>query len=95
MDAETGALLDVADWTIQDEHEDLAALGGNLPTPPLVTPDARGFSLNRVMDGSSYRVYDIALESPNDGARRLVENPADATASPFGWHDTNGAVGAE
>jgi hypothetical protein len=69
--------------------------GGQLPAPPLVTPDARGFSLNRVVDGSSYRVYDIALESPNDGARRLVENPADATASPFGWHDTNGVVGPE
>jgi hypothetical protein len=97
VDADTGELLAAVDWTIEDEHEDLAASvsGGSLPAPPLVTPDARGFSLNRVNDGSSYRVYDIALESPNDGARRLVENPADATASPFGWHDTNGAVGAE
>ena len=24
-----------------------------------------------------------------------MTNPADATASPFGWHDTNGAAGAE
>ena len=97
VDADTGALLDAVDWTITDEHEDLASTlsGGSLPAPPLVTPDARGFSLNRVNDGSSYRVYDIALESPNDGARRLVQNPADATASPFGWHDTNGVVGPE
>ena len=97
VDADTGELLDAVDWTIEDEHEDLASTlsGGSLPAPPLVTPDARGFSLNRVNDGSSYRVYDIALESPNDGARRLVQNPADATASPFGWHDTNGVPGAE
>jgi extracellular elastinolytic metalloproteinase len=97
VDAETGALLNAVDWTIEDEHEDLAATvtGGQLPAPPLVTPDARGFSLNRVIDGSSYRVYDLALESPNDGPRRLVQNPADATASPFGWHDTNGVPGAE
>jgi extracellular elastinolytic metalloproteinase len=97
VDADTGELLDAVDLTIEDEHEDLAAsvTGGSLPAPPLVTPDARGFSLNRVNDGSSYRVYDIALESPNDGARRLVQNPADATASPFGWHDTNGVVGPE
>lgn len=69
VDAGTGELLDVVDWTIQDEHEDLAAsvTGGSLPAPPLVTPDALGFSLNRVLDGSSYRVYDIARESPNDG----------------------------
>ncbi|HET6695182.1 MAG TPA: M36 family metallopeptidase [Gaiellaceae bacterium] len=97
VDADTGELIDAVDLTIEDEHEDLAATvsGGSLPAPPLVTPDARGFSLNRVNDGSSYRVYDIALESPNDGARRLVQNPADATASPFGWHDTNGVVGPE
>jgi extracellular elastinolytic metalloproteinase len=97
VDADTGELLAAVDLTIQDEHDDLAASvsGGSLPAPPLVTPDARGFSLNRVNDGSSYRVYDIALESPNDGARRLVQNPADATASPFGWHDTNGVVGPE
>jgi hypothetical protein len=31
---------------------------------------------------------------PADG-RTLVLDPADASASPFGWHDTNGAAGAE
>ena len=98
VDAATGELLDVEDWTIVDEHEDLAATvhGGKLPTPSTAsTTPARGFSLNPVTDGSCYRVYDLALESPNDGDRRLVCNPADATASPFGWHDTDGASGAE
>ncbi len=50
----------------------------------------------------SYRVYARPAESPNhvtpvppaDG-RTLVSNPANAAASPFGWHDTNGATGAE
>jgi hypothetical protein len=49
-----------------------------------------------------YRVYPRPAESPNhttpqppaDG-RTLVNNPANATASPFGWHDTNGSAGAE
>jgi hypothetical protein len=50
---------------------------------------------NPVLDGSSYRAFEFPLESPNDGARTLVQQPADATASPFGWHDTNGAAGAE
>jgi hypothetical protein len=97
VDAKTGELLDAVDWTIQDDHEDLAATltGGSLPTPPPVVPDARGFSLDPVIDGSSYRVFDLALESPNDGPRRLVANPADATVSPFGWHDTDGAPGPE
>jgi extracellular elastinolytic metalloproteinase len=49
-----------------------------------------------------YRVYNLPNESPNhttpvppaDG-RTLQVNPANGTASPFGWHDTNGAAGAE
>jgi extracellular elastinolytic metalloproteinase len=49
-----------------------------------------------------YRVYNQPNESPNhatpvppsDG-RTLQVNPQNANASPFGWHDTNGAAGAE
>jgi extracellular elastinolytic metalloproteinase len=52
--------------------------------------------------GDQYRVYRSPAESPNhtsplppsDG-RVLVVNPANTTASPFGWHDTNGVAGAE
>jgi len=42
-----------------------------------------------------YRVYPMPTESPYYGTRSLVNDPDDATASPFGWHDTNGAAGAE
>jgi extracellular elastinolytic metalloproteinase len=50
----------------------------------------------------AYRVYPFNVASPNhtsplppsDG-RILANNPANAAASPFGWHDTNGAAGAE
>jgi extracellular elastinolytic metalloproteinase len=48
-----------------------------------------------VHDGSSYKVYARPLENPNEGARTVVKNPADSTASPFGWHDTDGATGPE
>lgn len=52
--------------------------------------------------GDQYRVYPLPAASPShvsplppaDG-RVVVTNPANATASPFGWHDTNGATGAE
>ncbi|MFP6655886.1 MAG: M36 family metallopeptidase, partial [Myxococcota bacterium] len=43
----------------------------------------------------SYRVYAAPLANPDEGGRSLETNPADATASPFGWHDTNGFAGAE
>ena len=43
----------------------------------------------------SYEVFAQPKESPLDGPRTIETDPADATASPFGWHDTNGAAGAE
>jgi extracellular elastinolytic metalloproteinase len=43
----------------------------------------------------AYSVFAIPSESPNEGDRTSVLNPADAAASPYGWHDTNGAAGAE
>ncbi|HSM14277.1 MAG TPA: M36 family metallopeptidase, partial [Thermoanaerobaculia bacterium] len=51
---------------------------------------------------ANYRVYQRPVEAPTfiaplppaDG-RTLQVNPQNATASPFGWHDTNGAAGAE
>ncbi len=48
-----------------------------------------------VNDGSSYRVLEIPTESPNDGPFSVVTNPADSFSSPFGWHDDNGAAGAD
>jgi extracellular elastinolytic metalloproteinase len=50
----------------------------------------------------TYKVYPLPVESPNhtsplppsDG-RVVVTNPANALASPYGWHDTNGVAGAE
>lgn len=34
----------------------------------------------------SYKVFPLPMDSPNSGNRRIVENPADAVASPYGWH---------
>ena len=93
VDAATGELLDVADWTSHDNPGELAntlarSTVAGTSTSSLVTP-------NPVNDGSSYRVFELPKESPNDGQRTLVQNPADATASPFGWHDTNAVAGPE
>ncbi|MBK9794758.1 MAG: M36 family metallopeptidase [Sphingobacteriales bacterium] len=43
----------------------------------------------------SYRVYPYGVESPVFGSRQLLSDPSEATASPYGWHDTNGVAGAE
>ncbi len=44
---------------------------------------------------AAYDVFAVPKESPSDGPRTLEIDPQDTTASPFGWHDTNGVVGAE
>jgi len=43
----------------------------------------------------SYRVVEIPGADPDGSPPAIVTDPADATASPFGWHDTNGVAGAE
>ena len=42
----------------------------------------------------SYEVFAMPIESPYYGARTVEVTPANFS-SPFGWHDTDGAAGAE
>ena len=44
---------------------------------------------------ATYNALPFDLESPLYGGRALEIDPQDATASPFGWHDTDGIAGAE
>lgn len=46
-------------------------------------------------DGASYNVFHLPFESPSDGDRTLVINAVNPSASPFGWHDTDGIPGPE
>ncbi len=39
--------------------------------------------------------FPVFANPEESGGQIVVVDPADATASPFGWHDTNGAAGAE
>lgn len=48
-----------------------------------------------INDLASYNVYRLPVEAPTFGDRSFINDPADAIASPFGWHDTNGAAGPE
>ena len=61
--------------------------------------DTRGIAMSREMpqtpSPNSYRVFALPVESPNHGPHIIVTDPVDTTASPFGWHDTDGQPGAE
>ncbi|WP_187632003.1 M36 family metallopeptidase [Hymenobacter lutimineralis] len=90
VDAGTGRIVEQHDRNI---HEQLA--------PPVPTaaqqlaPPAAGISGRPSANEPTYTVFAIPTEGPSFGARTEVRNPADAQASPYGWHDTNGAAGPE
>ena len=99
VDASTGKIIDKDNWTIScnilGDHEDHVHASATPPTP-FIGPMNEPVKNNAVVSGSfappaaSYRVYAMPVESPNYGTRTLVTNPENLTASPFGWHDTNG-----
>lgn len=94
IDAITGAVLDEYDWmvTCDFSHPESFSVHEQhlLPKQPMAL-----LAPPQINAPNSYRVYDTPLESPNHGGRTYVSNPSNALASPFGWHDTNGAAGAE
>ena len=94
VDASTGRIIDRVNWMVTCEfdhdhgdHEN--AMNFNLNLQPAVDKSAAAGCIE------CYEVFALPLESPFFGARTFEVNPADPTASPFGWHDTNGAPGAE
>lgn len=92
VDALTGNYLDKNDWTTSCtfEHGNMEAHineSGFPSAPPLPLP------LPAVP--AQYQVYALPLEAPSFGSRSVLANPSDNTASPYGWHDDNGATGAE
>ncbi|MEU3458004.1 M36 family metallopeptidase, partial [Micromonospora sp. NPDC006766] len=100
VDAETGELLNADDWTDHDSPEGLATTLGRREAPAATVaaasvPTLRVSPPNPAVDGSSYTVFEFPKGDPNDGPRTVVTNPADGTASPYGWHDIDGKPGAE
>jgi extracellular elastinolytic metalloproteinase len=99
VDAETGELLEITDRVSRHSLAELQSTLARTSGPATDASSAFALAAPRppdlVDDGSSYRVFALPLESPNDGGRTLVSNPADALGSPFGWHDTDGVPGPE
>lgn len=95
VDASTGALLDQTDYTVSEPASFAELTQRTLATPnwpQVTTPTDSG---SRVTVPNSYRVFPLTIESPNHGANQLLVDPADASFSPFGWHDVNGVAGAD
>ncbi|NNM23527.1 MAG: hypothetical protein HKO54_08225, partial [Flavobacteriaceae bacterium] len=100
VDATTGLIIDKDNWTINCSTEGYHDHDGNKELEFVNRRNSKTYSVNTAANATntmvgSYRVFAFPLESPYYGSRTLEANPDDATASPYGWHDTNGAVGAE
>lgn len=105
IDASTGKIIDKNNWTVScnilgDHKDHLHAASSSSDTfiGPMREPvkDNTVVSENVIAAPTAkYRVFAMPTESPNHGPRTLVTNPENLTASPYGWHDTDGVEGAE
>jgi hypothetical protein len=90
VDAVSGEILALTDLVDTDEFKP----SGKSSDADAKNRKQRGFVSAPLVD-DGYNVFALPKESPSDGPRTLEVNPADPTASPFAWHDTNGVAGAE
>lgn len=96
VDTLSGAILSQVNYSSESGTAGVEFVTDDFtPAAPQPPPLPQSASPANAADGSTYRVYDLPLDSPLEGGRTLVDNPADPTASPFGWHDTDGAAGAD
>ncbi len=98
VDARTGELLDSDDLVIHDDaqHTGAALAAGEQDQRELRAARVRAQDAEPgERRGQLQRLHRFPSESPNDSDRFNITNPADRDASPFGWHDENGAAGPE
>lgn len=96
IDATNGDLLEKQDWVISCNFG--KSCTNHEHSFPFVKKESLFKTENSNMlqvQAGSYRVIPYNYESPNHSSFQLISNPSDATASPYGWHDTNGSNGAE
>ena len=86
-DATTGAILSQVNWTKGGRGADGATQRAGVERPAAAPLSEAA--------PNSYLVYALPVDSPHDVGRTLVTDPADPTASPFGWHDVDGVPGGE
>lgn len=99
IDASNGEILFKNDWVLScnfDNKEHTHTKFEKLDHPIQNSNNQFGFfNITTLVDNSNYNVFPIPIESPIDGVRQIVKQPANLNASPNGWHDNNGSPGVE
>ncbi len=98
VDAISGTVLDIGNYTVYCKFDHTHSNGRcnhrlNQEKEKLQIPFVK--SAAKTLNPDSYNVFQVPLESPAHGDRSIAINPADSTASPYGWHDVDGMPGAE
>ncbi len=96
VDASTGNIIDKVSWMVScgyDNNHDHAKNEKCTDDHSHNESNNNAASFNSMVGG--YNVYPMPIETPNHGPRSLVNDPDNAIASPFGWHDTDGVAGPE
>ena len=94
VDALNGEILNKSDWIINcsfESNQDHKNTQSN--SPKIYNQETETKSV--LTDGSSYSVFALPVESPIHGSRQLLSEPSNDSASPYGWHDSNGVDGPE
>ena len=97
VDAINGSLLETNDWVVscnfgETNHSNQSH---NDVTESILFSKNEGTMAVLQVD-AQYKVYPLPAESPNHGAAALIADPSgEGDGSPFGWHDTDGVLGAE
>ena len=92
VDATTGEFIDKNDYTVECKFKDHSE---ELYVASNAVEAIGSFENTAAVTTTEYNVFAFPLEGPSFGSRSILANPADATASPFGWHDVDGIAGAE
>ncbi|NUY81547.1 T9SS type A sorting domain-containing protein [Flavobacterium sp. MAH-1] len=96
--------VDAVSGTILAQNDMVVSCNFDAPLDKPVLADNRAYSFSKdffkpqsalEIQSGSYRVIPRGTESPAFGPRQLVVSPHNVTASPYGWHDTNGSAGNE
>jgi hypothetical protein len=95
-DAADGRILSQHDWVVHENAgHDGDYASSYVPGGAGQSSQSLVWSKQAASNPDEYFVFAYPLESPDDGPATLEVDPADLTSNPFGWHDTNGAAGAE
>lgn len=94
VNADTGEIIDKGNWinscNFDHKHEE-----GDHEHPIIYGAiNGKTNSTSLLLTGS-YEVFAAPLENPLYGERSIITDVVNTVASPFGWHDTDGAAGAD